>query len=416
MSAGRDTPAILGGTPLNPDGPPEWPPGWPEVVAVGEQALADGSWGRYHGPHCDALRDGLAELHAFPDEKADDESRTSDRPEVRLCCSGTAAVELALRAARVGPGDEVILAAYDFRANIQNVLTLGATPILVDLDADSWQLDVTQVDAAVSEKTKAVIASHLHGATVDMSRLMSVAKPHGLTVIEDACQATGACIDGRRAGTSGHVGVLSFGGSKLLTAGRGGAIIANTAEIAQRIRLYAERGNSAYPLSEMQAALLLPQVEQLDDRNRQRLQNVRVLVELLRDISGLKPIFEIPNGEAGNLPAFYKAGFQYDSEQFNGLSRDDFAAAVRAEGVALDPGFRSYPMTHSRRRFQSASDLSVAKHADSGILVLHHPVLLGSESDVRAVVQAIRRVASASAAIAAALSGPESPTLPQAGE
>ncbi len=401
MPAGSDIPAILGGVPLRPSGPPEWPPVWPEVLEVGERVLSDGSWGRYHGPHCDALRSRLAELLAIPAEPLTGETQVPTLPEVQLCCSGTAAVELALRAARVGPGDEVILAAYDFRANIQNVLTLGATPVLVDLDRDSWQLDVSQVAAAVSPRTRAIIASHLHGAMVEMAQLMPIAESHGLTVVEDACQSTGAFLDGRRAGTHGHVGVLSFGGSKLLTAGRGGAIIARSSELAQRVRLYSERGNSAYPLSELQAALLLPQVEQLDDRNCQRLENVRLLIELLQDLQGLRPIFQTPDDGGETMPAFYKAGFQYDADSFHGLTRDRFAAAVRAEGVALDPGFRSFPQTHSRRRYRSSSDLFVAGQADEGILVLHHPVLLCDESDVRTVAQAIHRVAAASAEIAA---------------
>ena len=400
MSVGSEIPAILGGVPLRPDGPPEWPPVWPEVLEVGQQVLSDGSWGRYHGPHCDALRSRLAELHAVPPDSSNGETQAPAAPDVQLCCSGTAAVELALRAARVGPGDEVILAAYDFRANIQNVLTLGATPVLVDLDRQSWQLDVSQVEAAISEKTRAIIASHLHGATVDMPPLMAIAEVRGLTVIEDACQASGAFIGGRRAGTHGHVGVLSFGGSKLLTAGRGGAIIASSPELSQRIRLYSERGNSAYPLSELQATLLLPQVERLDECNRQRLDNVRLLLDLISDLPGPTPIFSVPDAAAADLPAFYKAGFQYEPAVFSGLSRDRFAAAVRAEGVALDPGFRSFPQTHSRRRFRAAGDLSVAQQADEGILVLHHPVLLGSETDIRAVASAIHRVASACADIA----------------
>ncbi len=400
MPADRDTPAILGGTPLCPDGPPEWPLVWPDVIEAGQQALVDGSWGRYHGPHCDLLRSRLAALHAEVSPSNERHGQPADHPEVQLCCSGTAAVELALRAARVEPGDEVILAAYDFRANIQNVLTLGATPVLVDLDPLSWQLDVNQVEAAVSDRTKAIIASHLHGATVEMPQLMAIAEARGLTVIEDACQATGAILDGRRTGTHGHVGVLSFGGSKLLTAGRGGAVISNRPEMAQRIRLYAERGNSAYPMSELQAALLRPQVEQLDERNRRRLDNVRLLTSLLRDVAGLKPIFRLPDADSGDVPAFYKAGFQYDPVGFNGLSRDRFAVAVRAEGVALDPGFRAFPQTHSRRRYRSTGDLSVAQQADEGILVLHHPVLLGNESDICLVTDSIRRVAAASADIA----------------
>ena len=400
MSAGSEVPAILGGVPLRPGGPPEWPPLWPEVLEVGERVLSDGSWGRYHGPHCDMLRTRLAELHAIPVEPSWGDLQAPTLPEVQLCCSGTAAVELALRAAGVGPGDEVMLAAYDFRANIQNVLTLGATPVLVDLDADSCQLDVSQVASAISSRTRAVIASHLHGALVEMSRLMPIAESHGLTVIEDACQATGAILNGRRAATHGHVGILSFGGSKLLTAGRGGAVIARSAEIAQRIRLYAERGNSAYPLSELQAALLLPQVEQLDERNRRRLDHVRLLVALLQDFPGLTPIFSLPDQDSEDIPAFYKAGFQYDAAKFNGLSRNHFAAAVRAEGIALDPGFRAFPQTHGRRRYRSIGDLSVARQADENLLILHHPILLGSESDIRTLVESIRRVKAASADIA----------------
>ncbi len=393
MSADDDLPAISGGSPICPDGPPTWPFDWPEVRQAAEQTLADGSWGRYHGPHCDELRERLASFHASPSQSAE-----ANRPEVNLCCSGTAAVELALRAARVEPGDEVILAAYDFRANIQNILTLGATPVLVDLDHASWQLDVSQVAAAVSDKTKAVIASHLHGASVDIPRLMEIAEGHDLTVIEDACQATGAVFNGHRTGTQGHVGVLSFGGSKLLTAGRGGAILANRPEFAQRIRLYAERGNSAYPLSELQAALLVPQLERLEERNRHRLRNVRYLVELLDDFPGLKPIFTLPgdlDSEPTHLPAFYKAGFQFDPAAVGSLTRDEFAAAVRAEGVALDPGFRSFPNTHSQRRYRAESDLPVAAQADQNILVLHHPVLLGDQRDIQAVAQAIHRAAAA---------------------
>ncbi|MHC4877538.1 MAG: DegT/DnrJ/EryC1/StrS family aminotransferase [Planctomycetota bacterium] len=390
MSADNDLPAISGGSPVCPDGPPTWPFDWPYVREAAERALADGSWGRYHGPHCDELRERLAEFHAYSGPTAE-----PLRPEVILCCSGTTAVELALRAARVAPGDEVILAAYDFRANFQNILTIGATPVLVDLDAESWQLDVSQVEAAISDKTRAVIAAHLHGASVDMPRLMQIAEAHRLTVIEDACQATGAIFNGQRAGTQGHAGVLSFGGSKLLTAGRGGAILANRPEISQRIRLYAERGNSAYPLSELQAALLVPQLQRLEDRNRHRLQNVVRLVERLDSFPGLRPIFTLPgDSEPDYLPAFYKAGFQFDPAAV-GMTRDEFAAAVRAEGVAFDPGFRSFPKTHSRRRYRAELDLPIADQADQKMLVLHHPVLLGGPQDMQAIVQAIHRAAAA---------------------
>ena len=366
--------------PIRPEGPPTWPPDWPEVREAVEATLADGSWGRYHGPHCERLEEALAEFHGVE--------------EVLLCCSGTAAVELALHGARVGPGDEVILAAYDFKANFQNVLALGATPVLVDLDPNSWQLDPTQLDSAVTEATRAIIVSHLHGASVPMAPILEFANQHGVTVIEDACQVTGAILDGQRAGAAGHAGVLSFGGSKLLTAGRGGAILTSRADLAQRIRLRTQRGNHAYPLSELQAAVLQPQVERLETRNRVRLANVQSLLSQLDAagvLAGLTPL----NATPGELDAFYKVGCRYDSDHFKGLSRDAFAQAVRNEGVALDPGFRSLHRIHSRRRFLAVGDLQVADAADDGILVLHHPVLLESAAAIDQIVEAVLKVGTA---------------------
>lgn len=383
MSA-SDLPAILGGTPLRLAGPPSWPDDWPEVTAALDACLRDGSWGKYHGPNCAALVDQLNSFHGTA--------------ETILCASGTVAVELALRGVRVEPGDEVILAAYDFKANFQNVLTIGATPVLVDIDPQTWQLDVRQLEAAVSDKTKAIIVSHLHGGWVPMQPVMEIADRLGLLVIEDACQATGAILNGRRAGTAGHVGVLSFGGSKLLTSGRGGAVMTSVPEVAQRVRLFTQRGNEAYPLSEMQAAVLRPQLDRLDERNIVRWENVRQLMsELSRRSSSaggsvLRPIIEGCLTTDVDRPAFFKLGLQYDIVNSVGLSRETFAAAMRAEGIAIDLGFRSLHRIHSRRRFRAVGDLPNADHCDNHVLVLHHPVLLNDPDSLRQISDAVDRV------------------------
>src|SRR6185312_9298898 len=136
--------AIHGGPAVLPEGPPAWPLADPDVLAAMQQAFADGSWGRYHGPHGDRLRQALAQMY--------------DLEYVSLCCSGTMAVELALRGLRVGPGDEVILAGYDFPGNFRAIEAIGARPVIVDLAPDTWTLDVEQVGAAVSTQTKAVVA------------------------------------------------------------------------------------------------------------------------------------------------------------------------------------------------------------------------------------------------------------------
>jgi perosamine synthetase len=390
MSA-SELPAILGGTPLRPEGPPAWPGDCPEVSDALNACLSDGSWGKYHGPNCEALIEQLNTFH--------------DVSETILCASGTVAVELALRGVRVEPGDEVILAAYDFKANFQNVLTIGAVPVLVDIDPTNWQLDVSQVEAAISDKTKAIIVSHLHGGWVPMQSVMELAHRLGISVVEDACQATGAILDARRAGTAGHVGVLSFGGSKLMTAGRGGAVMTNQPEIAQRIRLFTQRGNEAYPLSEMQAAVLRPQLDRLDGRNNARWDSVRQLSKELKQLTSsqgepvLRTLIDAYPKDDACRPAFFKVGLQYDIARSTGLSRATFSDAMRAEGIAIDSGFRGLHRIHSKRRFRSVGNLPNANVCDEHILVLHHPVLLDDSDSIRQIRVAAERVFSHAEAI-----------------
>jgi dTDP-4-amino-4,6-dideoxygalactose transaminase len=316
------------------------------------------------------------------------------------CSSGTAAVELALRGLGVGPGDEVILAAYDYKANFQDVLTVGATPVLVDVCDDNWNFDPARIVESLRPATKAVIVAHLHGGVVDMPEVLRIAREHSLGIVEDAAQAPGARIRGRIAGTWGDVGILSFGGSKLVTAGRGGAVLTARDDIAQRIKLYTQRGNDAYPLSELQAAAVIPQWQRLDVDNARRTAAAASLVKRLASISGLKPPC---NQISDSLPGFYKLGFQYDRPAFAELSRDAFVAAVRAEGVAFDAGFRALHKTHSTRRFRASGKLPNASCIDDVILTLHHPILLGTEHDLQEVVTAIEKVHRHAAAINASL-------------
>ena len=313
--------------------------------------------------------------------------------QVVLCASGTVAVELALRGLKIGSGDEVILAAYEFKGNFQNVLCLGARPVLVDIDPECWNLDAMQIEAAIGPRTRAIIATHLHGGVVPMPAVMDLARAHKLAVIEDACQMPGAVIAGRPAGTWGDVGVQSFGGSKLLSAGRGGALFTNRAEISQRARLYSNRGNEAYPLSEMQAAVLSPQWTRLGERNRIRTENVRRLSEQLAEqLAGPSGLVPFSQSVPETTPGYYKLGFQYDPRAFSGLSRDQFAETMRAEGIAVDPGFRSLHKIHSGRRFRQVGTLPVATDADERVLTLHHPVLLGEPQAIEQIAAAVDKI------------------------
>lgn len=346
----------------------------PRVEAALQAAYAEGAWGKYHGGHVEELERRLAEYHGVEG--------------ALTCSSGTVAVELALRGLKIGPGDEVLLAAYDYPGVFLSVHATGARPVLVDVLSANWNLNIKALEAALSSASRAIIASHLHGGMVRMRLLMQFADAKGLRVVEDAAQAPGARVDGRPAGSWGDVGVLSFGGSKLLTGGRGGAVLARHAEVLQRVRTWTFRGNHYCPLSELQAAVLLPQLEQLDERNRQRLRGVGLLRELLSDVSGLRPF---DNQVADSQPAYYKVGFQFDAAAF-GLSRERFVAAMRAEGIALDEGFRALHVGRSPQRFRKVGNLAEAERAHAGCVILHHPILLGNEDDIGQVATAIRKI------------------------
>lgn len=355
---------------------PAWPPADPDVLTALERAYADGSWGRYHGPNSLKLSETLAEMFGVE--------------HVALCCSGTFAVELALRGMKVGPGDEVILAGYDFPGNFRAIEAVGALPVLVDVDPENWNLGAASLPAACSKKTRAVLVSHLHGGLAPMREIVALAAERGLAVVEDACQAPGAIVSGRPAGSWGDVGVLSFGGSKLLTAGRGGAILTRHADVRQRAKIFCEQGNHAFPLSELQAAVLLPQLAKLQARNLRRLAAVERLWHGLAGIAGLRPLV---NRVEPAQPAFYKVGMQYCPEELGGQPRDAFIAAAQTAGLALDAGFRGFAL-RSPRRCRIAGELLESRRAAVSSLLLHHPLLLQPDELIdraaMAIAQAIR--------------------------
>jgi len=393
--------AIAGGVPACPLGPPRWPPEDADVHAAIERAYADGSWGRYHGPYVEELSGRLAQMHGLR--------------YVLPCSSGTIAIEVALRAVGVAAGDEVILAGYDFPGNFRAIEATGARPVLVDVEADgwllaieaigarpvlvdvdpaSWGLDPAKLPAAIGPGVKAILVSHLHGGIVPMRAVSDFARRHQLAVVEDACQSSGAVVEGRPAGSWGDAGVLSFGGSKLLTAGRGGAVLTDREDVHQRAKIFCHRGNHAFPLSELQAAVLNPQLGKLAARSARRAQRVEQLRQCLGRPIGLRlPVQSID----GCQPAYYKLGMQFLADEAGGRSRDEFIAAAVAEGVAIDAGFRGF-FRRGTRRCRQVGRLPHSRAAAEGAVVLHHPVLLEPPETIHAVAEALLKVSRAFAA------------------
>ena len=160
--------------------------------------------------------------------------------------SGTSALHLALLAAGIGAGDEVITVSMTFVATTAAILYCGAKPVFVDVDPDTWTMDPKLIEAAITPRTKAILPVHLHGLMVDMDPIIEIARRHGLVVIEDAAQSHGAEYKGRRAGSVGDVGCFSFYPGKNLGAyGEGGAVVTNNPELARRVALLRDWGQES---------------------------------------------------------------------------------------------------------------------------------------------------------------------------
>lgn len=271
--------------------------------------------------------------------------------------NGTDALQLACRALGLGPGDEVITAANTFVATVEAIVLAGATPVLVDMDAATYHLDIAQVEAAIGPRTRALMPVHLYGDAVDMDPLLALARKHGLVVIEDAAQAHGARYKGRRCGSMGDMAGFSFYPGKNLGAyGDAGAVLASSPELAQGVREIGDHGSprkyqherlgTNSRLDALQAAVLSVKLAHLDAWNAGRRRVAAAYAERLAGVGDLR----LPLRREGHEPVFHL--FVIRSERVA-----DIDAALKAAGIGfgyhyphpvhLQPAF-----THLGRRGQ----------------------------------------------------------------
>ncbi len=216
--------------------------------------------------------------------------------------SCTGAVHMGMAALGIGPGDEVILADTNWIATAAPILHLGASPIFVDILPDSWCIDPDQAEAAITSRTKAIIAVHLYGNLCDMDRLLAIGKKHGIPVIEDAAEAIGSVYHGRRAGSMGKFGSFSFHGTKTLTTGEGGMFVTNDAHLYETVLTLSNHGRARnqskqfwpdmvgfkYKMSNIQAAIGCAQMERIEElisKKREILKYYRERLESLARIN-----------------------------------------------------------------------------------------------------------------------------------
>ncbi|HIK27548.1 MAG: DegT/DnrJ/EryC1/StrS family aminotransferase [Oscillatoriaceae bacterium SKW80] len=267
------------------------------------------------------------------------------------CNSGTDALYLALRALKIGPGDEVITTPFTFVATAEAIANVGATPVFVDIDPDTYNLDINQIEAAINSRTRAILPVHLFGQPTDMTRLMAIANAHHLAVIEDCAQSTGAEWAGKKVGSIGHVGCFSFFPTKNLGAcGDGGAVTTNDPAIAAQIRAIKDHGQTARyfsvtnginsRLDALQAAILQIKLPYLDIWNQQRRNIAALYHQLLENFPGIEIPKELPAAKAVwnqytiRLLAKASEGTEYSRYPDKAAFRDSIRTQLIQQGVS----------------------------------------------------------------------------------
>lgn len=401
-------PALMGGRPAHNGGWPKWPEwrrSWePRILEI----LRSGRWYRGSGGGSIAeFETGYAELLG-----------------AKRClatASGTTALITALHALGLDAGDEVIVSPYTFIATYNAVLMHKALPVFADTHPATLTMDPTTIESQITDRTKLILPVHIFGMPCDMDPINAIAKKHEVGVVEDACQAWLAKYKERMCGTLGDLGCFSFQNSKHIPSGEGGAISGNNEETMDRCAAFHNCGrptgtfqgkgsftrSSNFRMQHYQAAMLVQQFDKLVEETEIRRDNADHLIAGLQDIPGVEPARLPENSRA----VWHLFPLRVDSEHLNGLSRDDFMRALRAEGVPcsnvyheqyfdglLDEainsrGFRRlFPEKRLKEYRESFEALKGNRQVCQTTVGLSQNLLLADRSHVNQIIEAIQKI------------------------
>jgi dTDP-4-amino-4,6-dideoxygalactose transaminase len=309
--------------------------------------------------------------------------------------NGTVAAMCVFAGLRLGPGDEVITVGHTFNATVSAILSTGARPVFVDIEPDTYLIDPTRIEAAITARTRAISPVHLFGLPADMAAITQIAERHGLAVVEDACQAHGATFEGRRVGSFGH-GTFSLYGTKNMTTGEGGLITTDDDALADWLRLYRNQGMREryrhdilgynFRLTDIAAAIGLCQLDRLERNNERRRELAARYDAAFADIPVRRPT--VPAGRT-HVYHQYTLGV--------GPERDQIAADLAAAGVSTGI---YYPLPVHRQPYVVelgiSADLPVTDAAAATSLSL--PMFPDLTADVQdRVISALRDAVAATA-------------------
>lgn len=393
--------ALLGGTPVrNHQGPP-WPVHGATERELLLRVLESSDWS-YDGPmeadFCRSFAEFCGVSHAF------------------CVTNGTQALEIALRALGVGPGDEVLVPALTWTAPPWAVVRCGAVPVFVDIGRDDWCIDPGRLEESVTPATRAVIPVHMFNQIADMDAISRVAAAHSLAVLEDCAHVHGAQWRERSVGAYGHVGIFSFQQGKPMTCGEGGALVTDDDVLADRIyglkncgrRWHADSGllfSGNHRITEFQAAVLIGQLERLLHQLHTKQKN---LAEFRRSISAVPGVRPLDRKECVTREGMFAVPLRMDRDRFAGAAPRTVVAALVAEGVPArlnnevvyrSPLWRSgldgMPGRDARAAWHALgldAHCPVAEQVEREGLLLAHQAFLGDSRDVEEIVAAFAKV------------------------
>jgi dTDP-4-amino-4,6-dideoxygalactose transaminase len=395
--------AINGGNPVRTKPFPKWPQYDALEKRLLTEVLESNQWGKMLGTKVKEFEKKFA---AYQDAKYG-----------IAITNGNDGLRIALQAAGIQAGDEVIVPSYTFIATATAVLEVNAVPIFVDIDADTYNLDPKLIEAAISKRTKAIIPVHFGGLSAAMDKIKRIAKKYKLIVIEDACHAHGAEWKGKKLGAIGDMGVFSFQSSKNITAGEGGIVLTNSKKYADLIASYHNCGREIgkvwyghvrlggnHRMSEWHGAVLLAQLTRLEKQIKLRNENG---LYLNRELSRIPGIIPLKRGIGETRHSYHLYIFKYKKAYFNHIPKMRFIEALRKEGIPSNPGypeplyrqplftthhFESFAPAAKKIRYQSLScpqcELACAEEA----IWIPHAVMLGTKNDMNDIIAAIKKI------------------------
>ncbi|NOT61222.1 MAG: DegT/DnrJ/EryC1/StrS family aminotransferase [Acidobacteria bacterium] len=381
--------AMHGGPPLRQKPFARWPQFDETELAALNEVLQSGVWGGYH-PKVAEFEQAFAHWH--------------DARFGVSAANGTVTLETALRACGIGAGDEIIVPPFTFIATATAVSLVGATPVFVDIDATTFNLDLNCARAAVTPRTRAIIPVHFAGHPLDMDALMDFAAQHQLIVIEDCAHAHGAAWRGRKVGSFGAFGSFSFQASKVLTAGEGGLLTTNDDGLAERARSIINQGRRTsgawyehfelgtnYRLTGWQAAILQTQFARLPAQLERRAANAAYLINELAQLDLLIPPAV---DEAVTCHSWYLFILRLNRERYPQLNKPSVVQALAAEGMPVNAGY-PYPL-YRNEVFASVphrvTPCPITEKICEEAFWISHEILLVEPEDVVDFVRAVAKV------------------------